>query len=52
MLSENTKGGKSLPTLLKEKEVKEAFQEQFDILGIEAKVLYVDLSETEDECRD
>lgn len=52
MLSENTKGGKSLPTLLKEKEVKEAFQQQFDMLGIEAKILYVDLREPQDECRD
>lgn len=51
MLSENTKGGKSLPTLLKEKEVKEAFQKKFDILGIKAEVLYVDLRESEDECR-
>lgn len=51
MLSENTKGGKSLPTLLKEKQIKEEFQKKFDALGVDFKVMYVDLEETDDDSK-
>ena len=48
MLSENTKGGKSLPTLIKEAKLKEGFQKELEKMIPGVKVLYVDLKEDKD----
>ena len=47
MLSDNTKGGKSLPTLIKEAKLKEGFQKELEKLIPGVKVVYVDLKEEE-----